>query len=308
MEFSDDELVVASWNVPHNGLPSGGKGDNRPAKSKVIARYVPRPHVFFRQELKGAHEDGRAELYREAREDMGGLHPIASRPQEGRSQKPVGVMVHQKMFELTHEFEHVLQWKTIINPRVRLKVPPSLAPARMAGTAMKAVNLASAHLCHFDPDSRATEARRLTTLADHGRSAIIGMDANSYPHSEQEAHTLPDWDKVEDRVHYQHRTIERDGRRVSDSRPDEILSGGPRPVFVDVALHAGVLTPTASLWRTDQGPRQRIDRIYITPDLVPALRRVEVVDTDEVKAASDHALVIAVFGLPELVRALTPAA
>ncbi|WP_234373980.1 endonuclease/exonuclease/phosphatase family protein [Streptomyces scabiei] len=166
----------------------------------------------------------------------------------------------------------------------------------------------------LDPDLRATEARRLTTLADSGRSALVGMDANSYPHRRDlESVALPDWDKVEDHVHYQHRTIERDGRRVSDIRPDEILSGG-NPVFTDLGLHAGTalgqpgaLAATASLKRTDQGSAQRIDRMYCTPDLAPALLAFDVLTTDEVREVSDHALLVARFDLNVLRQVLTPA-
>lgn len=78
------------------------------------------------------------------------------------------------------------------------------ARVRLKGYA-KPIDLASAHLCHFDPDLRATEARRLTTSADTSRSALVGMDANSYPHrTDLESAALPDWDEVEDRLHYQH--------------------------------------------------------------------------------------------------------
>ncbi|MFJ1551634.1 hypothetical protein [Streptomyces sp. NPDC088246] len=123
---------------------------------------------------------------------------------------------------------------------------------------------------------------------------------------------LPDGDKVEDRVHYQHRTIERAGRRVSDTRPDEILSGGD-PVFTDLGLHAatvlgqpGALAATASLKHTDHGPAQRIDRMYCTPDLAPALTAFEVLATDDVRAVSDHALLLARFDLDVLRRVLAP--
>ncbi|MFG3026660.1 NUDIX domain-containing protein [Streptomyces sp. NPDC048254] len=108
--------------------------------------------------------------------------------------------------------------------------------------AARLIELASGHLCHFDPSLRATEARRLTTLADHGRTALIGMDANSYPHrTADETTELLDWAKVEDPVHFQQRTIERDGKRVSDTQPSEILTGGPQAVFTDLAHYMGTV-------------------------------------------------------------------
>jgi anti-sigma regulatory factor (Ser/Thr protein kinase) len=65
------------------------------------------------------------------------------------------------------------------------------------------------------------------------------------------------------------------------------------------------LAPTASLWRGDQGPRQRIDRMYATPRIAEALVRLEVIATEEVIEASDHALVMATFSFDTLRRALS---
>jgi len=295
----DNEIRYVCWNIEHNGRGRNGGEDHRDLARDILASIE--PHVVLRQELTSAWDRGKADLYAEANR-LGGLIPFMPAPREGRSKNPVGVMVDPTMFSVDGYFEHDLPWKPICNPRVRLK-----------GCA-KPIDLASAHLCHFDPDLRATEARRLTTLADSSRSAIVGIDANSYPHqAELESVALPDWDKVEDRVHYQHRTIERAGRRVSDTRPDEILSGGSQPVFIDLALHAATalgqtsaLAATASLKRTDQGPAQRIDRMYCTPDLAPALTAFEVLATDDVRAVSDHALLLARFDLDVLRRVLTP--
>ncbi|MGW5650649.1 hypothetical protein [Streptomyces humi] len=88
------------------------------------------------------------------------------------------------------------------------------------------------------------------------------MDTNSYPHhAVDETTELLDWAQVEDPVHFQQRTIERDGKRVSDTQPSEILTGGPKAVFTSLAHHAGTvlqqkdaLATTASLRRTDEGP------------------------------------------------------
>lgn len=291
-----DELRVACWNIEKNGLGRHGADDHRDLARDILSSA--RPHIVYRQELTGAWNNGKADLYAEA--NRLGLVPFMTAPREGRSRNPVGVMVDPRLFEIDAEFEHDLPWKPICHLRVRLKGYP------------RQLELASAHLCHFDPDLRATEARRITTLADHGRSVLVGMDANSYPHQTAlETVALPDWDQVADRVHYQHRTIERGGRRVSDTRPDEILTGNA--VFIDLGLHAatalgqpGALAPTASLTRTDQGPAQRIDRVYGTPDIASALRRFEVLATEEVKEVTDHALVLATFGLDIVSQILTP--
>jgi hypothetical protein len=136
---------------------------------------------------------------------------------------------------------------------------------------------------------------------------------NSYPHTTP-PDELPDWSQVKDRAHYEQRTVMSGGIRVSDTVPDEILTGifdGP-PVFVDLACHAALvlghgmppLAPTASLWRQDQGRPQRIDRIYATPAVSEALISIEVIITDGVTSASDHAPVVARFDLPALRRLL----
>ncbi|MCL3998877.1 endonuclease/exonuclease/phosphatase family protein [Streptomyces sp. CSDS2] len=284
-----DELRVASWNIEKNGRGRNGTGDHRSLARKIVRSF--RPHIYYRQELTGAWANGKADLYDEARE-IGGLMPFMTQPREGRSLNPVGVMIDPDEFEMLRQYEHDLPWKPICHLTVRPKGSDTQ------------LHLASAHLCHFDPDMRATEARRLTTLADHGHRVIIGMDGNSYPHQRAlETVALPDWTQVQDRVHYQHRTVPGpNGERVSDTRPHEILTGNG--IYVDLGLHAstvlgqpGALAPTASLKRLDQGPPQRIDWILSTPDIAQGLIRFEVVATEDVKRVSDHPLLIAVFDL-----------
>ncbi|MQY11448.1 hypothetical protein SRB5_15660 [Streptomyces sp. RB5] len=256
---------------------------------------------MFRQELTGAWDTGKRDLYEEAAA-LGGLTPFMAAPREGRSTNPVGLMIDPDLFEVVRVTDHDLPWKPIHHVEVRLRGCP------------RPLHLASAHLCHFDPDLRATEARRLTCLADYRRTALIGMDANSYAHRTTDEIASPiDWNQVEDAVHYQHRTIERHGWRVNGTRPSEILTGG-KGIFTDLAHYAATvldqteaLSPTASLRRTDQGPPQRIDVMMGTPDLASALIGFEVVSDAEVRAVTDHALLIARFDLAELRRILASA-
>ncbi|MEU5425898.1 endonuclease/exonuclease/phosphatase family protein [Streptomyces olivoreticuli] len=319
MSGHGDEFRVASWNVQHNGIDRDGSDRRRRVALGVLSRI--RPHVVLRQEMTGAAAQGEHDRWAEAvhlgrREERGADDPsrddvpfvsYLAAPKPDESPNPTGVFVDPVVCLPEGYYEHVAGvWHPICNPVVRIK-----------GTETS-LSVASFHLCYYDADQRAAEARRLTTLGKPGMAAIIGGDCNSFPHRERDETTrLPDWTAVGDSSYYEHRTIERDGQRVSDTRPDEILAGprpgGQPPVFIELGHYAATvlgqrqaLEPTASLWRTDQGERRRIDRIYVTPQLAPALKRLEVITTREVREASDHALVLATFQLSALRSALSP--
>ncbi|MEV0257729.1 endonuclease/exonuclease/phosphatase family protein [Streptomyces sp. NPDC050732] len=292
-----DELRVVSWNVEHNGIDGSGDASRWSTAMEVLADL--KPHLLLRQELTRAHMYGYRAVWAEAFHLGDHIPFLAAATPE--SANPTGVYADPRVFEVVEYHEHRTgMWHPVCNPVVRLK-----------GTSTK-LSVASVHLCSFDPHKRATEAKRLTTLGKPGMAAIIGGDCNSYPHTPVETAPLPDWAAVADRSHFEHRTIERDGLRVSDTYPDEILSGehaGRPSVFRELGNYAATelrqhssdpLAPTASLWRTDQGSMQRIDRIYATPQIAAALLRLEVIVSDEVRAASDHAPVVAIFSLAKL--------
>ncbi|WP_019061532.1 endonuclease/exonuclease/phosphatase family protein [Streptomyces prunicolor] len=276
--MSVDVIVAVSWNAEKNALGLA---------HEILRKY--RPHIVFRQELTGAGADGGRALYAEA--NALGLFPFMASVHEGRSKNPVGVMIDLDLFEVVARTDHDLPWKPICHVQVRRKGLP------------RTLHLGSSHLCHFDPTLRAVEARRATTIADHNRTVLMGLDGNSYGHRRRdEISKRLRVRMIKDRVHVQHRTIKRFGRRVLDTRPSEILTGGRRPVFIDLGHYAGTvlgqrraLTPTASLRRTDQGPPQRIDWMLSTPDLVPALLSFEVIDDQDVRKRSDHGLTIGRF-------------
>lgn len=302
-ELKGDAFRVVAWNIEHNGIQRDGSDERWHVAMDVLAAL--QPHVLLRQELTRADMYGGRAVWAEAARLGGHVSFLASATPE--SANPTGVYVDPDLCEPTEYYEHTTgMWHPVCNPVVRIKG----APAKLS--------LASFHLCSFDPDRRVNEARRLTTLGKPGMAAIIGGDCNSYPHTESEAADLPDWGEVEDRSHFEHRTIDSNGVRVSDTRPDRILSGthhGRPPVFVELGQYAatrlhtpGALAPTSSLWRKDQGPMRRIDRIYATPQVAEALTDLEVIVNDDVREASDHCPVLATFSLSRLRRALSPAA
>ncbi|MFG2351546.1 exonuclease/endonuclease/phosphatase family protein [Streptomyces phaeochromogenes] len=302
--LDDDAFRVVSWNVEHNGTSNSGDDAKWHLAMDVLAEL--RPHVLLRQELTRADMFGGRAVWAEAARVGSRMIPFLARATR-ESANPTGVYVDRNLLRPIEFFEHrTSMWHPICNPVVQL-----------SGAARR-LSLASFHLCAFSPANRAVEAHRLVSLGKPGLETIIGGDCNSYPHrTADEMAPLPDWNLIKDRSHFLHRTIERNGTRLSDTVPDEILAGehdGWAPVFVDLAHHAATvlgqpeaLAPTASLWRQDQGPRQRIDRLLATPRTAQALTRVEVIATDEVVEVSDHALVMATFSLHGLRRALSPA-
>jgi endonuclease/exonuclease/phosphatase family metal-dependent hydrolase len=304
----DDTIRVLTWNVEHNGRDKDGTVHRRHHAHDVMAEY--RPHLVLRQELTGADADGRRPLWEEA--NRLGLFAFMA-PATPESPNATGVLLDPNVFEVQAEYYHVTNgWHPLCNPVVKLK-----------GTS-KLISLASVHLCSYDPPTREREARRLLFLADQQRSVLVGGDFNSYPHrAEAETVPLPDWSRVTNTGHFERRTVWRGTERVSDVEPDRILAG--ERVLADGQMQPGAFTEfghhiattfgqergldaTASLWRADEEHRSRIDRMYATPDIAAALDHFEVVADEDVRAVSDHALLVAQFSATRLRRALTRAA
>jgi endonuclease/exonuclease/phosphatase family metal-dependent hydrolase len=294
--MTDNVLRLICWNIEHNGVDSDGATHRRELALDIMAAY--RPHIVLRQELTGADANGSAALYEEA-ERLGGLIPFMA-PPTMESPNATGVMIDPDVFEVSACHPHITNmWHPICNLAVRLR------------GARRSLSLASVHLCHYDGQTRAVEAKRLTILGARDRIALFGGDFNSYPHrSDDELAKIPDWDTIKDPIHYEHRTVERAGVRISDTVPDEILAGG-KQIFTDLGHHAATalgqrraLAPTAHIGRAELGLLQRIDRIYCSPTLTPALTSFEVIATDAVRSISDHALLYATFDLDTFRTAL----
>ncbi|MFD5319406.1 endonuclease/exonuclease/phosphatase family protein [Streptomyces sp. NPDC127098] len=298
-----EEVTVVTWNIERNGLDADGGRERRDLAMGLLEQLG--PDILLRQEeTKAVDNDGR--LLREEADRLG-LEAVLA-PEDTDSTNPTAVLYRAGLFEMVGE---PLIWNTAMWKTLRIPV------LRMHGTTTP-VAVASIHLCHFSPVLRQITAERLTTLADHGKSALIGGDFNSYPAFDA-PETLPDWTTVTDSVHYQHRTVWMGESRVSDSEPDRILAGitpGGSAPFRELGRHAAVelnqseaLRPTATLWRNEeQGGPQRIDRLYATPNIAEALSSLFVIDSKPASIASDHACVVATFDKRKLERALTPAA
>ncbi|MFF7098284.1 hypothetical protein ACFY9A_38800 [Streptomyces rubradiris] len=101
---SSRELRIASWNVEHNGRGRSGGEDKRQLAHSIVKAFE--PHVYFRQELTRAWDNGKADLYAEG--TRLGLMPFMTRPPEGRSRNPVGIMIDPFLFDVVAEYQYDL--------------------------------------------------------------------------------------------------------------------------------------------------------------------------------------------------------
>ncbi|WP_411150105.1 hypothetical protein [Streptomyces sp. A30] len=143
--------------------------------------------------------------------------------------------------------------------------------------------------------------RKLPVLA-------VGMDCNSYVAPDRLVPgelPIPALADIMDLPHRAHRSYEiAPGQRVMDSRPDRtLLTAG----LEDVARHAALLpdgpglaavAPTVDASDT-HGPAHRVDRVYATNFLLPAVAHVEVVD---MKGLSDHHTVVVTYDLDMVIE------
>lgn len=184
-------------------------------------------------------------------------------------------------------------------------LPPTVCSFQLAGTTPDAAPLivGSYHLNYCSPTSRLAEAEWLTKWNDKWVKdgdryvhypALLGGDNNSYPVVGTPGDpALPVLEEIQGEPHRAHRSyLGADGVRRMDDRPDGTLRAAG---LQDVARHlvattggTSAVAPTVDACDT-HGPDARIDRIYASKQLLPAVREVEVVD---MKGLSDHHTVV----------------
>ncbi|MFF5962797.1 endonuclease/exonuclease/phosphatase family protein [Streptomyces collinus] len=287
---------VAVWNIEADG---GRNGERRDFALDILSEY--KPDVVLQQEAKHSRERGGRLMHAaERRLKLRGF--LASPNPYVDADIATAVYLRPEMF-------HVAEQK----PRAK---PWWLHPCHVQvqlGDCPTPLNFVSFHMCYYDADQRLTEAGWMTTMAELGMVTIAAGDTNSYPRR-SEPIGLPTWEKVTDRAHMVQRTyLAADGTRRSDTRPDGVLIDAG---YVDLARHASdhlagvgkeALAATAGFNKPHQGGPQRIDRGYGTGGVASALEHVEVVDNEDTRAASDHALLIYRFHRTRLERVLTQA-
>jgi hypothetical protein len=279
-----DTITVAIGNLEHDGGPG-----RRPSAWYDWHDYVAetvRPDLLLRQECTHSHADGGNRLH-QAEDLLGGMRGYLA-PATPESPNPVGVFVNPDKITVRHVYPQVTGfWH----------------PAMVLGIGFYGVDTgdttlwaASWHLCGFDPGTRAFETRRMGHFTRPGHVLIGGGDCNSYPvHTPAEHQELPDWSTTRDRTHHVNRSWRLD--ESSDTVPDRVLTAlGMKDAARWHAEHGHLdaTRPTASLHKGTnerQGPRQRIDRLYLTDVIAPAIVDVTVHDSEQVAEWTDHALV-----------------
>jgi endonuclease/exonuclease/phosphatase family metal-dependent hydrolase len=244
-------------------------------------------HLLLRQEMWGAYDDGNALAY--AAEAVLGMVGFIGR------ECCTAVYHDPKLFIPVSEYSRT-------GPVWAL--PPTVCSFQLAGTAPGAVPLivGSYHLNYCSTTTRLAEAEWLTKWNDQWVKdgdryvhypALLGGDNNSYPVvGTPEDPALPVLEEIRDEPHRAHRSyLGPDGVRRMDDRPDDTLRTAG---LQDVARHLAATGDTRAVAATVDachmyGPDARIDRIYASRQLLPAVREVEVVD---MKGLSDHHTVV----------------
>lgn len=280
------KLTLVCWNLEQNGK---GNPEVRRAASEALRRL--QPDIVLRQEMGDADARGHTIFHDQCRAlDMQGV---------------LGPASCTAVFYNPSRLDLVRDWSDGLTPHFVL--PPTAVTLRLkeAGRDALPFNVVSYHLAYASAQQRLMEAEWLTTWADKSWEAgnghryvlpaILGGDNNSYPAPGTAGDLpLPDLTKVKDRPHCLHRSYAGPtGDRVPDTRPDDTFRTAG---LEDAARYwAGAENgSTAALARTvntspTHGPDSRIDRVYLTPELLPAMTglRIHEVALDK----SDHHIV-----------------
>ena len=177
---------------------------------------------------------------------------------------------------------------------------------RQAGPDSLPFVASSAHLAYANPPLREIQAYEMTRLADKvmpiGQDQtpvklplLAAMDSNSFPEPGTPGDVaLPTAQQITDKTHLIHRAREVEpGVWEMDTRPDRILRSNN--LLEDAARYASTvlgqtdaLVPTTYA-TTTHGPAARVDRWYLSRQLLPAVAFVKVIP---VRKFSDHHIVV----------------
>lgn len=276
-------LTLLCWNFENNGKSDP---DRRRTGDELLKRL--KPDILFRQELWDAGDNGGTIFNAQAR-TLG-------------MQGVLGQESCTAVFYNPAKFTVVRDWSQSRGPHFVL--PPTALTLKYedAGPGALPFNAVSIHLNYASPTQRLLEAEWATTWADKGWTtsdgqrhtlpAVLAGDHNSYPTSGTPGDpALPDLASIKNEPHRLHRSYAGpSGERVPDTRPDAAF----RTAGLEDAALYWATSPRgnpAALSRTvnacdTHGPDSRVDRAYLTPELLPAVVGFEVIEVDE--DVSDH--------------------
>ncbi|WP_405735104.1 endonuclease/exonuclease/phosphatase family protein [Streptomyces sp. NBC_01537] len=276
-------VTLLCWNFENNG-----KSDSRRRRAGDEKLKALNPDIVFRQELWDADANGRTIFNDQAR--------------ALRLQGVLGESSCTAVFFNPAKFSVVRDWSQSRGPHWVL--PPTALTLRYedAGPEALPFNAVSYHLNYASATQRLLESEWLTTWADKGWStadgthvtlpAFLAGDNNSYPTPGGPGDpALPDLASIKNEPHRLHRSYAGpSGTQVPDTRPDAAFRMAG---LKDVALYWATAPhgAPAALSRTvnacdTHGPDSRVDRAYLTPELLPAVLGFEVIEVDE--DLSDH--------------------
>ncbi|WP_405969105.1 endonuclease/exonuclease/phosphatase family protein [Streptomyces sp. NBC_00988] len=279
------KITLLSWNFENNGKEDPAK---RLKAHELLVSL--NPHLVFRQEMWGAGTNGNTILYE--LEQVLGLRGW------------LGPESCTAVFADPSVFQPVREWDTAAPMWV---LPPTALIMRYlpAGAEAMPLALVSYHLNYASGTTRVAEAEWLSTWADKRWTTpqgevvrmpcLAGGDNNSYPVPGVEGDpALPVLEEIEDKTHRLHRSyVGANDTRVMDTRPDEALSTAG---LEDLARYWATarqgdkqaVSRTVNACAT-HGPDSRVDRVYGTNDLLPAVTGVDVIEVSE--DDSDHHIV-----------------
>ncbi|MFI1013041.1 endonuclease/exonuclease/phosphatase family protein [Streptomyces sp. NPDC020965] len=280
-----NKVTVVCWNLERNGK---NDRDLRHRAHERLARHS--PHLVLRQEMWGADEDGSAVLYELE-------HVLGMRGWLG-PQSCTAIFADQRVFRTVREWPRTGPMWVLPPTALTMHYLP-------AGKDALPLAVASFHLNYASGTNRLAETEWLTTWADkqwtaqNGETvrvpALIGGDTNGYPEPGVKGDpALPVLENIQDEPHRAHRSyLGPDGTRHMDTRPDNVLhTAGLRDVARYWATHhdgtPAAVAPTVDAYET-HGPDARVDRVYATPELLPAVTDVDVCEVP--LEVSDHHIV-----------------
>ncbi|MFE2181045.1 endonuclease/exonuclease/phosphatase family protein [Streptomyces sp. NPDC059455] len=303
-DSGNDTFLIASCNFEGNGVGDPGR---RRAMHATITDIG--PGILLRQECDKALANNRKLLYED--EDALGLRGWIG-PKKRKIKQLTGIFVDQSRFRCVGEWRDKAVWNQ----------PPTTLSLKIDDCAVPFI-ASSVHASYSSPARRRLEAERWTMLNDKAATVpgasraydrdrrktpvymIGGGDWNSYPEPGLDHVQLPDWSEIDDEPHIAHRSVlDAHGRRIADSYPDRILRTAGLEDIARHAVHTNgaarrqALAPTCGVdW---QGGRQRVDRIYASKPLLPAITDVKVIDVDW----SDHDVLVATVNTQEFIQIL----